>query len=107
MGLQTEKLEESILSKIKELNNRKNELIANAGQLHLDVAELNKIILVIEDEYVQTNKELNIILADLNQKYPNGEINLVEGNVNKAIFIGLWPPTIIVLMIYITIKTKK
>jgi hypothetical protein len=42
---------------------------------------LNKIILVIEDEYVQTNKELNIILADLNQKYPNGEINLVEGNV--------------------------
>jgi hypothetical protein len=68
-------------SKIKELNNRKNELIANAGQLHLDVAELNKIILVIEDEYVQTNKELNIILADLNQKYPNGEINLVEGNV--------------------------
>ena len=81
MGLQTEKLEESILLKIKELNNRKNELIANAGQLHLDVAELNKIILVIEDEYVQTNKELNIILADLNQKYPNGEINLVEGNV--------------------------
>ena len=81
MGLQTEKLEESILSKIKELNNRKNELIANAGQLHLGVAELNKIILVIEDEYVQTNKELNIILADLNQKYPNGEINLVEGNV--------------------------
>jgi len=81
MELQTEKLEESILSKIKELNNRKNELIANAGQLHLDVAELNKIILVIEDEYVQTNKELNIILADLNQKYPNGEINLLEGNV--------------------------
>jgi hypothetical protein len=81
MGLQTEKLEESILSKIKELNNRKNELIANAGQLHLDVAELNKIILVIEDEYVQTNKELNIILEDLYQKYPNGEINLVEGNV--------------------------
>jgi hypothetical protein len=77
----TEKLEESVLSKIKELNNRKNELIVNAGQLHLDVAELNKIILVIEDEYVQTNKELNIILADLNQKYPNGEINLVEGNV--------------------------
>ena len=81
MELQTEKLEEGILSKIKELNNRKNELIANAGQLHLDVAELNKIILVIEDEYVQTNKELNIILADLNQKYPNGEINLLEGNV--------------------------
>lgn len=32
---------------------------------------------------------------------------LVEGNVNKAIFLGLWPPTIIVLLIYFTIKTKK
>lgn len=32
---------------------------------------------------------------------------LIEGNVEKAIFIGLWPPTIIALMIYFTIKTKK
>ena len=39
MELQTEKLEEGILSKIKELNNRKNGLTINAGQLHLDIAE--------------------------------------------------------------------
>jgi hypothetical protein len=81
MELQTEKLEESILSKIKELNNRKNELVVNAGQLHLDITELKKIVSVVEDEYAQTNKELNSILADLNQKYPNGEIDLVEGTV--------------------------
>lgn len=81
MELQTEKLEESVLSKIKELNNRKNELIVNAGQLNLDVAELKKIIVVIESEYSAANKELNSILADLNQKYPNGEIDLVEGTV--------------------------
>jgi hypothetical protein len=81
MELQTEKLEESILSKIKELNNRKNELTINAGQLHLDITELNKILSVVQDEYNQTNKELNTILADLNQKYPNGEIDLVEGTL--------------------------
>jgi hypothetical protein len=81
MELQTEKLEESILSKIKELNNRKNELIVNAGQLNLDIAELKKIIVVIESEYSATNKELNSILADLNEKYPNGEIDLVEGTL--------------------------
>ena len=81
MGLQTEKLEESILSKIKELNNRKNELTLNAGQLHLDIAELNKIIAIVEAEYGQANKELNTILSDLNQKYPNGEIDLIEGNI--------------------------
>jgi phage shock protein A len=81
MELQTEKLEESILSKIKELNNRKNELTINAGQLHLDVAELKKVIEVVESEYSVANKELNTILADLNQKYPNGEIDLVEGTL--------------------------
>lgn len=32
---------------------------------------------------------------------------LIKGDVDKAIFIGLWPPTIITLMIYIAIKTKK
>lgn len=79
MELQTEKLEESILSKIKELNNRKNELTINAGQLHLDVAELKKVIVVVESEYSVANKELNVILSDLNQKYPNGEIDLNEG----------------------------
>lgn len=32
---------------------------------------------------------------------------LVQNNVNKAIFIGLWPPTIIGLLNYVTNKTKK
>ena len=32
---------------------------------------------------------------------------LVEGNVNKAIFIGLWPPTILGLLNYVNSKTKK
>lgn len=32
---------------------------------------------------------------------------LVEGDVNKAIFIGLWPPTILGFLNYINSKTKK
>jgi hypothetical protein len=32
---------------------------------------------------------------------------MVEGNVNKAIFIGLWPPTILGLLNYINSKLKK
>jgi uncharacterized protein YfbU (UPF0304 family) len=81
MELQTEKLEEGILLKIKELNNRKNELVVNAGQLHLDIVELNKIISMVETEFEQTNRELNLILADLNTKYPNGELDLDAGTV--------------------------
>lgn len=32
---------------------------------------------------------------------------IVEGNVNKAIFIGLWPPTIFGLLNYINSKTRR
>jgi hypothetical protein len=32
---------------------------------------------------------------------------MVEKDVNKAIFIGLWPPTILGLLNYVNSKTKK
>ena len=32
---------------------------------------------------------------------------LVQNNVEKAIFIGLWPPTIIGLLNYVNSKTKN
>lgn len=32
---------------------------------------------------------------------------LIQNNVNKAIFIGLWPPTILGLLNYVTNKLKK
>lgn len=79
--MQTQKLEDSVLSKLRELNTRKNELIVNAGQLHLDIKQLNKVISIVEDEFEDTTKQLNSILSDLEKQYPNGEIDLVEGTV--------------------------
>jgi hypothetical protein len=32
---------------------------------------------------------------------------IVDGDVNKAIFIGLWPPTILGLLNYVNSKLKK
>ena len=32
---------------------------------------------------------------------------LIENNINKAIFIGLWPPTILGLLNFINSKTNK
>jgi hypothetical protein len=32
---------------------------------------------------------------------------IVDGDINKAIFIGLWPPTILAFLIYINLKIKK
>lgn len=34
-------------------------------------------------------------------------IYLVQDNFQKAIFIGLWPPTIIGLLIFFNLKLKK
>jgi hypothetical protein len=77
----TEKLEVSLVEKLRELNTRKNELIIDAGQLHLDIKQMNVLLTVVEVEFQNTNKELNVLLSDLEKKYPNGEIDLVEGTV--------------------------
>ena len=81
MEKQTQKLESSLVEKLKELNTRKNELIINAGQLHLDIKQMNTVLSVVETEFENTNKELNGLLFNLEKEYPNGEIDLVEGTV--------------------------
>ena len=77
----TEKLEVSLVEKLRELNTRKNELIINAGQLHLDIKQLNTALLVVETEFENTSVQLNGLLSNLEKQYPNGEIDLVEGTV--------------------------
>jgi hypothetical protein len=81
MEKHTEKLEETIVEKLRQLNTRKNELIINTGQVHLDITELERVLTMLEVEFQQTSKEMNTILSDFEKKYPNGEIDLVEGIV--------------------------
>lgn len=75
----TEKLEISLLEKLREINTRKNEIIINTGQLHLDIMQLKKLISNAETEFEDINKQLNSLLSDLEKKYPKGEIDLTEG----------------------------
>ena len=75
----TEKLEISLLEKLREINTRKNEIIINTGQLHLDINQLNKLISNAESEFEDINRQLNSLLSDLEKKYPKGEIDLTEG----------------------------
>ena len=81
MEKQIQKLESSLVEKLKELNTRKNELIVNTGQLHLEIKQLEKLISVVEFEFEDTNKQLNSLLSDLEKQYPNGEIDLLQGTV--------------------------
>jgi hypothetical protein len=77
----TEKLEVSLVEKLRELNTKKNELIIDAGQLHLDIKQMNVLLSVVETQFESVSKELNGVLSDLEKQYPNGEIDLVEGTV--------------------------
>ena len=78
----SEKLEASLVESLKTLSSRKNDLIIQTGQIHLEIKELNNILVRTESEYLNVSNQLDVLLADLQEKYPNGEIDLVEGTIN-------------------------
>ena len=77
----SEKLEVSLVEKLKNLSLKKNELTMKVGEVHLELKELTTILNRMESEFMITSNELDKLLADLQAKYPNGEIDLVEGTV--------------------------
>jgi predicted enzyme involved in methoxymalonyl-ACP biosynthesis len=81
MENKVEKLEESVVANIKELNSRKTQLFIEVGQIHLELRELKTMLDKRETQFDATIGELNSILFELEQKYPSGEIDLLEGTV--------------------------
>ena len=67
--------------RLKELRNKQTELIVNIGQLHLELKQMNSAMQSMESQYLAINNELNDKLKDLEAKYPNGEVDLVDGVV--------------------------
>ncbi len=51
--------------------------------------------------------ELFILVVVIALIFISEYIYLVEENFEKAMFIGLWPPTIIGLLIFFNLKIKK
>jgi len=51
--------------------------------------------------------ELFILIVVLCLIFISEYIFLVEKNFQKAVFIGLWPPTIVGLLIFFNLKLKK
>jgi uncharacterized MnhB-related membrane protein len=51
--------------------------------------------------------ELLILLVTILLIFVSEYYYIVEKDINKAIFIGLWPTTILGLLNYVTYKTKK
>jgi uncharacterized coiled-coil DUF342 family protein len=86
--MKSEQLPQELIDKIKKLQERANEIIADVGRITLRLRELeqNKKRYdaergSLESQFDEINGQLSEILADLDSKYPNGELDLVEGKV--------------------------
>ena len=81
MEKKTEQLQPELVDTLRKLKARQNELVVNLGQVHLELKQLSKLQSSMEDEYEVVTKELQKELSQLEDKYPNGEIDLNDGTV--------------------------
>ena len=84
----TAKLEESVLKEIQDLNQRANLLISDFGQIYLrkkqiadELVRLDEILEKAEADYQVTQTKLNEIGDEIDEKYPQGRINIQDGTV--------------------------
>jgi hypothetical protein len=82
------KLDENVLQSITDLNQKSNNLIADFGQIYIrkreiedELIRLGEILEKSENDFKSINLELKEVLDSLDEKYPQGRINLQEGTV--------------------------
>jgi hypothetical protein len=82
------KLDEDVLKSITDLNQKSNNLIADFGQIYIrkreieeELIRLGEILEKGENDFKSINLELKEVLDSLDDKYPQGRINLQEGTV--------------------------
>jgi len=82
------KLDEDVLQSITDLNQKSNNLIADFGQIYIrkreiqdKLSRLDEILEKGEDDFKSINIKLKEILESLDDKYPQGRINLQDGTV--------------------------
>ena len=92
MARKVEKLQEQMLADLNTFQTKSNECVVNLGQIHLKLREIEKekekfesMKVEFEGSFDQAQKVLNALLEDLNKKYPNGEVDLIEGTVTFEI----------------------
>ena len=82
------KLDESVVKTITELNQKSNALISDFGSIYIrkkEIAEeLVRLDAILEDaeaQFKSVNAELKEVVDALDEKYPQGRINLQEGMI--------------------------
>ena len=82
------KLDENVLNSITELNQKSANIISEFGQIYIRKDELQEELIKLEeflvtgkDEFKATNLQLKEIVDALDDKYPQGRINLQDGTI--------------------------
>ena len=88
MELKTEQLEQSVIDKLKSIQDEQNNMIIALGQAAVRKRQLLNQISDIEEQEDEFGKRIdttisnmNLELAELDKKYPNGQIDLEAGTV--------------------------
>lgn len=81
MQEKTEKLDEQILNNLKDYQSKLSDFTFELGQIEINFLQLKSYKTSIENEYKKTKMEFDEVVKGLEEKYPNGEINLTEGTV--------------------------
>jgi predicted nucleic acid-binding Zn-ribbon protein len=86
--IETAKIEADVLKSINDLNQKINSLIIEFGQIHIRKKEIHEEIVRMddflekgEDEFKVLNSELREVIDGLDEKYPQGRINIQEGTI--------------------------
>jgi hypothetical protein len=86
--IETAKLEAETLKSITDINQKIQNLILEFGQIHIRKKEMSEEIVRMddflekgEDEFKMLNIELREVIDALDEKYPQGRINLQDGTI--------------------------
>jgi hypothetical protein len=82
------KLPEDSIEKINNLNIKLNNLISSFGQIYIrkreiqdELIKLDEILENGEDEFKSTNLQLKEVIDALDDKFPQGRINMQDGTI--------------------------
>jgi hypothetical protein len=86
--ISTVKLDADSFKSINELNNQTNVLLADIGGIYMrrkelndELARLDSVLENGEEEFKAVQKELKTLLEDIDEKYPQGRVNIQDGTI--------------------------
>lgn len=86
--IETAKIDAGLYQSMQDLNQKINELIVEFGQIHIRKKEINEELVRMddflekgEDEFKMLNVQMREIVDSLDEKYPQGRINMQDGTI--------------------------